>query len=328
VGVDHATTPCDPHYVEVCGANLCLDGQPFVIRGATAYGEYGNAASEVALAKQANLNVLELVEFETSYHSLAAAETGATWRRVDQFIAKAGATGLHVILNLSEYGQSLLADGKTPTTTNWDSYLRFIADRRNTVTGVLYKDDPAIAMVELFGEIDAPNSGADPGAAGTTAQLNAFFSRTLTQWHTLAPHILVSTGGFSYINEANNGIDWQAIVQDRYNATCDVEVNSANDLAVSVPAVSSFCSQLGKPWFLAAWSACYADPANGYDYFGSDVAMAAHASAMYALAHGGAPAAAPAVGTDFWNLAGGPVVTDSCNIGPEFPLTFAAIQAG
>lgn len=312
-------------FVKRCAAGLCLDGKPFVIHGATAYGLYGDPKAALALARAAGVNVLELSEFDTRYHALSDVESAATWEQVDRFIAAVGRAGMHVILSLSEYGQSLAAAGQTATTTDWGSYLRFIADRRNTLTGVRYRHDPTIAMVLLYGEIPAPYSG-DSAIDGTTGEMTAYFQRSLAEWHHAAPQILVSTGGFSYIGESDSGINWRMITADPNDATCDVEVNSTNDLTVSVPELSSYCARQHKPWFLAAWSSCFGDPTNGYDYFPTDAAMAAHARAMYALAKGAAPAAIPAVGSDFWNLGAGPAVSGTCSIGPSFPLALSAIR--
>jgi hypothetical protein len=180
-------------------------------------------------------------------------------------------------------------------------------------------------MVLLYGEVPAPGLESST-IAGTSSQLTSFFRRSIMEWHDAAPRILVSTGGLSYINEPGSGIDWKSIVGDPDDATCDVEVNSTGDAAISVPEVSSFCAHLGKPWFLAAWSSCLGDPAHGYDYFPTDAAMAAHARAMYALADGAPPAAVPAVGSDFWNLGDGPAVNGTCSVGPNFPETLAAIR--
>jgi len=310
-------------FVTVCGTALCADGMRFDERGATAYGQYGNAVDEVALARRANLNTLELVEFDTQYHTLSDTESSATWDRVDAFIAAAHAGGLHVILNLSEYGQSLQAAGQPPVTTDWGPYLSFIANRVNTVTGVRYADDPTIAMVELWGEIPAPDY---PNPVGTTHQITDFYSRSLAEWRADAPNILVSSGGFSYINDPNSGIDWKTIMADPDNAACDVEVNSSADLSVSVPSVSSFCRALGKPWFLAAWSSCFGASRGTWDldYWSSDAAMAAHARVMVNVADG---VSVPApFGDDFWNIGDTAAVTGTCDIGPQFPLTFAAIE--
>lgn len=331
-GAAPASPPGD-QFVRACGTQLCLHGRAFVIHGATAYGEYGNPVREVALARRAHLNTIELVEFDTRYHVLSDTMSAATWDRVDRFIAVAGAAGMHVVLNLAEYGQSLAAAGRTPTTVDWGSYLSFIANRVNTVTGVRYRDDPTIAMVELYGEIDAPNFGVP--TAGTTAEMIAYFHRSLAEWHALAPNILGSTGGFSYINypDSQSGIDWQQIVSDPLDSVCEVEVNSSADRDVSVPELSSYCKALGKPWFLAAWSSCYNDhPWGSADIndWPSDQAMAAHAEDMEEItADRGVTAPGPAmapVGSDFWNLGDTPVVEGTCNIGPQFPLTFDVVR--
>src|SRR6185369_14261968 len=84
-------------FVKVCGLGLCLNGQSFVIHGATGYGTYDQPATEVALAKQAKLNTLEVVEFETQFHKLSDMMSAATWNRVDNVIAEAKKGGLHVI---------------------------------------------------------------------------------------------------------------------------------------------------------------------------------------------------------------------------------------
>jgi hypothetical protein len=314
--------PVSP-FVTVCGTALCADGVRFDERGATAYGEYGNPAAEVALARRAKLNTLELVEFDTLYHTLSDTESSATWDRVDAFIAAARTGGLRVILNLSEYGQSLQAAGQPPVTMDWGPYLSFIASRVNTVTGLRYADDPTIAMVELWGEIPAPNY---PNPVGTTQQITDFYSRSLAEWRTDAPRILVSSGGFSYINDPHSGIDWKTIMADPDNAACDVEVNSNGDLSVSVPAVASYCRSLGKPWFLAAWSSCFGTARGTWDvdYWSSDAAMAAHATVMINVADG---VSVPApLGDDFWNIGDTAAVTGTCDIGPQFPLTFAVVE--
>jgi aryl-phospho-beta-D-glucosidase BglC (GH1 family) len=277
----------------------------------------------VALARRAGLNTLELVEFDTRYHTLSDTESSATWSRVDAFIAAAKAGGLHVILNLSEFGQSLQAAGQPAVTTDWGPYLKFIANRVNSVTGVRYADDPTIAMVELWGEIPAPNY---PNSVGTTQQITDFYSRSLAEWGTDAPNILVSSGGFSYINDPRSGIDWKTIMADPANAACDVEVNSTADLSVSVPSVSSYCRSLGKPWFLAAWSSCFGASRGAWDldYWSSDAAMAAHARAMISVADG--VSVPTPLGDDFWNIGDTAAVTGTCDIGPQFPLAFAALQ--
>jgi hypothetical protein len=316
-----------PPFVVVCGIGLCLDGQSFVVKGATAYGQYGNPASEIALAKSAGINTIELVEFDKDYHTLSDTESADTWDRVDAFVAAAQAASEHVILNLSEYGQSLQAAGDNAVTTDWGPYLSFVAHRVNTVSGETYATDPTIAMVELWGEIPAPD-GDGGGCSCTTAQMQSFFTNTLAEWHALSP-VLVSSGGFSYLNDSGSGIPWQAVMSDPDDATCDMEINSTPDLDTTTPAVTSYCGGLGKPWFLSAWSSCLGSSqfSGDLDHFPTDAAMATHATQMYSVARGGQPASYPAMGTDFWNLqADSSEASGSCDIGPQVPDTWAAVQ--
>ena len=323
-----------PAGLSVCDMSLCAGDKKFVIHGATAYGAYSEPEAEVALAQSAHLNTLELVEFDTKYHDLSNTTSVATWSRVDKFIAAARAHGLHIILNLSEYGQSLQAAGKTPTTADWESYLRFIADRKNTADGLIYKNDPTIAMVELFGEICYPGetgSTCPAGTTGTTAQMRTFFDRTEKEWHALAPKILVSSGGFSHLVKpdkpigVSNGIPYRSIYSDPANDVCDLEVNSVSDSKISVPKVTSYCKSIGKPWFLSAWSSCFKD--KGYPYYlATDADMAAHVRAMYDLARGESPSQEAAVGSDFWNLKATSATPGTCDIGPQFPKTWATVQ--
>src|SRR5262249_6799748 len=151
--------------------NLCINDAPYRIKGATAYGQYGSPAAVIALAKAGRLNTIELVEFQPQHHQLSDTQSAATWTRVDRLIAAAAAQHLHIILNLSEFGQSLQAAGLTMSSSTWQSrwnqYLSFVANRENTVTGTVYKNDPTIAMVEIWGEIPAPGY---PNPVGTSQQ--------------------------------------------------------------------------------------------------------------------------------------------------------------
>ena len=321
---------CQPpaSYVTSCGTSLCFDGSPWIEKGGSGYGQYGTPASLVAEAKSGKLNTIELVEFDTRHHQLSDTESTATWNRLDQVIADAGKAGLHVVLNLSEFGQSLQAAGYTMSSASWqhewNQYLSFIARRTNTVTGLKYGSDPTIAMVELWGEIPAPNLS---NPIGTAAQMQGWFSATLAEWHSLAPHILVSSGGFASLNERGAaGIPWQRIMSDPNNATCDIEINSVGDRDVTTPMVTKYCQGIAKPWFLSAWSSCLKPPRSSTDLDGyaTDAQMAMHAAAMYATDSGQSSAAYRALGTDFWGL--GRATTNTCQLGPQFPLTWAVVR--
>ena len=321
----------DSGFVRVCGTSFCIRNSRFWIKGATAYGQYDAPSALVASASDGNLNTLELVEFDIAHHELSDTRSPATWARIDKVIAAARAQHLHVILNLSEFGQSLQEAGSTMSSSSWqpqwNDYLSFVANRVNTATGVVYKSDPTIAMVEIWGEIPAPGYS---GAVGSSDQLQAFYAATLAAWKKLAPNILISSGGFSYLNDPQSHIPWRAIMSDPNNAACSFEINSASDRNTTARMVTQYCRALGKPWFLAAWSSC--NKATGqdlHDWFDggpiTDAKMAAHAKDMYGIAQGGSPATYRSLGTDFWNL--GPDATESCELGPQFPETWDVIQS-
>ena len=145
-------------FVQVCGAGLCLNGQPYgPIHAATTYGALKDPVGEVALAKEAGLRELELVNYSVITHNLASQTAENTWLRVDRLVAEAKANGLRVILNFSDYGWSLNRAGFKGVTYNWGPFLSFVANRTNTVTGIRYADEPALLMLELWGEVPAPN---------------------------------------------------------------------------------------------------------------------------------------------------------------------------
>jgi hypothetical protein len=324
---DHRGSGAQRDFVRVCGESLCLGDQPFFVRGASIYGAMDHPGAEMALAKAAGLNTIEIVEYEMNYHDLNSATAEDTWQRVDRNIAEAGKNGLHVILHLASYGWSVEKAGQNPVTTDWEPLFKFVAGRVNTVTHVPYVNDPTIAIIELFGEIRAPyhKTHGFP-LSGTKEQINSFFSRSLAEWKKLDPNHIVSSGGLSYLGW-NSGIDWKTIVSDRNDAICDLETNADTDY-LAVKDFTQQCKDLGKPWLLAAWSSCIKkapDFKGDINYVKDDAGMAAHLQDMYNLALGKAfstaqPAMASA-GSVFWNL--GPYASiPTCDIGPQTPETF------
>ncbi len=318
-------------FVSRDGTNLKVNGNKFVIHGATTYGQLDRPEALVALARGAQLNTLELVEFETSYRQTDSLMSEATWVRCDRLIAAARNAGLRIVLNFSSYGHTLAASGRKPTTTDWNPYLTFAMTRVNTVTGVQYRNDPTIAKVQLYGEISAPNY-SDP-MRGTTQETTQFFNRSLRQLRALDANHLISTGGFSHLNDPGSGIDWQTIMSDPVNQVCDIEINSVPDRNISVPMVAALAVKTQKPWYLAAFSSCQGQPHHKDDanHYAKDVEMAAHVEDCYRLARvQGAALPAPtkqAAGATFWNLAATPAAPESCDIGPQYPLTFAKVKA-
>lgn len=318
-------------FVYAAGQQLRLNGRQWVQHGATIYGwGFDNRAAVVTLAKQAGLNTLEVVNFESNFNDLSTSMAESTWTRIDDLLARCRTAGLKMLLNLSGYYHSLMAAGQKPTTTDWNTYLSFVANRMNTVNGVIYKNDNTICKIELVGEIDAPNYST--ALRGTTAETTAFFSRSLGQLRTLVPRHVISTGGFSYLDDPGSGIDWQTIMADPNCMTCDVELNSTPDRNTAVPNVASYAASIGKPWFLAAFSSCQGTSqfTGDVDHWPDDASMASHFDDCYKIARAsGAASPAPtnaACGAHFWNFGNTPAGSGNCDISPNYPLTYAKVQ--
>ena len=351
------TTAADP-FVTVCGTQLCLHGQPWYMTGGTAYGHYGDPTGEAALLTQGNMNTSELVNFDSQYRSINQTEDSTTWNQVEAYIGQMGAAGHHVMLNFSEFFAAMETAGMNPFSptagggTNFsyqEQYLKFVADQ--SVNGVPNWDNPTIAKVELWGEPVTP-TGEDcissPCQVPTNPQaMLTWYSTLEAYWHSLSP-ILISSGGFSHLNDGNSGcvagdgtypcpagIPWQQIIALPYNATADIEDNSTDDQQL-IPGFADYATSIGRPWYLSAWSACLQNnEQDGWDNYTSDSDAALHVTDMLNLAAGKpitnyqpfGQTIATAAGFSFWNL--GNQAPTTCDIGPTYaPISFAALTNG
>jgi hypothetical protein len=351
------TTPADP-FVTVCGTQLCLQGQPWYMASGTAYGHYNDPSGESTLLAQANLNTSELVNFDSQYRNIADTEDPATWNRLGTYIGQMGASGHHVLLNLSEFFAAMETAGMNPYSPTagggtdfsyQEQYLAFVAAQ--SVNGVPNGENPTIAKVELWGEPVTPTgrdciSSPCQDPASPQAMLT-WYSTLEAYWHSLSP-VLISSGGFSHLNDSNSGctpgdgtypcpagVPWQQISDLPYNATADIEENSANDQQL-IPGFAGFATTSGRPWTLSAWSACLESSEQpGGDDYTSDTDAARHVTDMLDLAAGQPVANYPpagqanvaAAGFSFWNL--GNQAPNTCQIGPTYtPLSFAALSNG
>lgn len=197
-----AQRPTSDGFVKTCGRQLCIDGQPWRLHAGSAYGGLKDPISTVRLAQDSCLNTVRIVNFlageEEGRDPATAPFDEASWRQVDRLIAAAAEANLRVILDLSTYRNLLLNAGVNPYTTDWGPVVDFATSRRNTMTGVRYRDDPTIALISLAGEVEPPANHKDLGVE--PAHITAFFARTLGQWKTADPRHLVNTGGLIHLN--------------------------------------------------------------------------------------------------------------------------------
>ncbi len=83
---------------------------------------------------QGHLNTVRLADW---LHGNAYDEN--QWRLVDLMIAAAQARGLHILVDLSTYaGIAKQLNGGDQYTYDWGSFLKFVLNRVNTVSGIKY----------------------------------------------------------------------------------------------------------------------------------------------------------------------------------------------
>ena len=323
------TTPAKeqaPAEVTVCATHLCENGSPWYMNGASVYNPglrpeqsgFLNPMGTVALAQRAGLDTIRIVNFFSDDgipSSTPYAET--TWEQVDQMIADAGAAGLHVDLDLSDYRNIQWNSCINPYTSDWTAFIRFVATRRNTVTGRLYADDPTIATLGISGEplpvgshtFMAPATGQDCTLSYTTQELTDFYARTTGLWKRLGATVAVNPGGLGYLNEPTSGIDWKAIFALPTVDLCDIKTYGGM-LAYS-GTVAAYCASIGKPWI---------DEEFGWQQSEGDTARATELRDMCQTIF-----TEGSSGANFWNL-GYQVAPTSYDIGPATPATFAAAR--
>lgn len=298
--------------VTVCGTRLCLDGWPWRVNGGSTNGSPSDGQTpdgNFSLAQDLKLNTVRLTDFIRQPGRLGVGEYDPQrWADVDQMIARAAQGNLKVELDLSTYRNFLASQSPTfnPYTYDWTPFLTFVANRTNTVTGQRYGSDPTIAFVAFAGETEAPDHTDSLRRGVTKQQLISFYDSAMTLWGTLAPGQIRIPGGMLFLNEQN--MPWREIFSLK---SCDLPAMHSYSAADerSMPVLSAFASDLGKPWFLEEF---------GFDTqdYPTDLLRAAAFNRQQDLA-----LAAGAAGVAFWNL-------DRPTLEPTTaPLTAAAIRA-
>jgi hypothetical protein len=306
-----ATATAPSPFVQRCGASLCLAGKPFPMFAASVLSVNDDPSGTMARARAQGLNTVRLVNFLDEHGDPATAPFDLShWAAVDRAIAAARAAGLKVILDLSTY-RNLLAASRNPYTADWGSFLRWVFARKSTTSGIQYKDDPTIALVDLAGEIEAPNSDAGRALGETSDQITAFFTRTAREFKADDPNHVLSTGGLLQL-DWDSGIDWRTIGSIASIDMLAIHVYSAADRLKTIPAVSSWARANGKPWMLEEFGLPQrTGDETRANYFGSVFAKAEQTGAA---------------GVGFWNS--GPQLNgDSYDVNQATPLTWLAVSS-
>ena len=311
--------------VVVCGTSLCVDGAPWSMYGSTIYNPgltpyrsgIRDPAGTVALAEQAHLNTIRITDFlDVTGDPSTDPYDPARWASVDAMIAAAGTAGLHVDLGLADYRALLWNRCVDPYTTDWGSFISFVANRVNTVNHRVYKDDPTIAFVSAAGEplpvgthrYTAKTTGAPCTVSYSTADLTAFYASVTRHWQHQGGTVLFNSGGLGYLNEPSSGIDWRSIFSLPSNAFCDIKTYGG--MQAWAPTAASYCRSIGKPLVVEEF---------GWQQGAGDAFRAQLVASMVAQLR-----SLQVAGMAFWNL-GYQLASTSYEIGPATPLTFSAV---
>jgi hypothetical protein len=313
--------------ITICLRHLCLNGAPWYMNGASIYNPglrpeqsgYLNPRGTVALARLAGLDTIRLVNYFSDDGDAAFTPYAETaWEPVDQMIADAGAAGLHVDLDLSDYRNILWNSCINPYTYDWTKFITFVGTRRNAVTGQTYAHDPTIATLGISGEplpvgshtFNAPASGQRCTISYTTQELTSFYARTTGLWKQLGASVTVNPGGLGHLNELTSGIDWRAIFALPTVDLCDIKTYGG--MLAFARTVASYCGSIGKPWI---------DEEFGWQQSDGDAQRAAELTNTCATVVDEGSS-----GAGFWNL-GYQIAATSYDIGPSTPAAFAAVRS-
>ena len=318
-------SPPTPARVAVCGTALCAGGATYSMYGATIYNPglepyrsgLLNPAGTIALAEQAHLNTIRITDFLDVDGDPASAPYDPTvWHSVDAMIAAAGAAGLHVDLSLADFRALLWNRCIDPYTADWSRFVSFVANRVNTVSHRIYKDDPTIAFVSVAGEprpvgnqsYTASATGQPCTLSYTTADLTDFYASVTSDWHRQGGTVLIDSGGLGYLNESTAGIDWKSIFSLPDNALCAIKTYGG--MQAWAPTAAAYCRSIGKPLVVEEF---------GWQQSTGDTTRAQLFDTMAAQLR-----ALGVAGLAFWNL-GYQVGATSYEINPATPDAFAAV---
>lgn len=204
---------------------LLLGGRLFRAVGANvyyvpsffAYAEEGSARFATAALEALDglvcmsLRVARMIAFNNrdndsaAFHPRPGVFRERALRGLDRAVAEAKARGIRVILTLTnnhkDFGglpefarwegrdkDAFFAPDGAAVRQHWKNYAAFITARVNTVTGIAYKDEPAILGWELGNEFRCPSCRG-------TRQLNQIVRELAAYLRPLVPNQLISDGG-------------------------------------------------------------------------------------------------------------------------------------
>lgn len=206
-------------FVTASGTNFMLDGEVFYFGGGCSYEMTSSTATadkELEIVRKLRLNAIRIWGFddgnEGGFQPNARDYNEARFAVLDYVIAKCEEYGVKIVLplvnNWPEYGGVPQYLEWSPTASEhadfftdaeckdiYKDYVTYVLNRTNTITGLQYKDEPAIMIVEVMNEAR--------GGAGNETVLAAWFNEMAGFIKTIDNNHLVGTGseGFYLHNE-------------------------------------------------------------------------------------------------------------------------------
>lgn len=319
-GTPGPSTPFPPGtYVSLSGQNF-VDGTTVIHPyGSTFYPhwQYGGAIHRgsgwaiaafksyidqiIEMAQQAHLNTLR----PTNYFDGVAYgdwQNATVWSNMDYLFQQASLHHMYIILDLSSFRDKTLKQGLYPyDPSQYAAEFSWVARR--------YARSPALLYYAIAGEVKCPTS-SDPQRPTSTQALTNYYRVLSEALYMADPHHLISSGGLSYLNESNCGIDWQSIFSLPHINMATIHVYSDNDRNITMPMVSQWAASNQKPFVVEEF---------GFRQGDGDATRASEFEHMYTL--GKQYGAAAIV---FWNL-GPEEDPTSYEVNPNTPLTWNTI---
>ena len=255
----------------------------------------------IALAQQAHLNVLRPTDF---FDGVTYGDwyNVTVWSNMDYLLQQAAVHRMHVILDLSPFRNQNLKQGIYPyNASDYSAAFAWVARR--------YADNRALLNYSIAGEVKCPTS-SDPLRPTATSALTAYFQQLSDTIRAADPNHLISSGGLSYLNESNCGIDWKAIESLPNINVVAIHVYSENDRTITMPLVSAWAAAAHKPFTVEEF---------GFHQSLGDQARAAAYQRMYDLGR-----QYNATTMVLWNL-GLELAPSSYEVNAATPLTWSTV---
>jgi len=253
------------------------------------------------MAQQAHLNTLRPTNYFDGV-SYGDWYNATVWSNMDYLFQQAARHHMYILLDLSSFRDKTLKQGIYPYDPSmYTAAFSWVASR--------YANNPGLLNYAIAGEVKCPTS-SDPLRPVSTQALTNYYRVLSDTLYAADPNHLISSGGLSYLNEQDCGIDWKSIFSLPHINMAAIHVYSNNDRDITMPAVAQWAASNMKPFVIEEFGFLQGD---------GDATRASEFQNMYNLGRRYGAAA-----IIFWNL--GPEMGPSSHeVNPGTPLTWHTV---